>query len=191
VKKDGRVRYIGVQAVSGHQYEKLGSIMKSEPIDFIGVDYAVDNRGVEQTILPLALERKIGVLAYFPSAATPGGKVTSSLIQRAGDTLLPDWAADFDAKTWGQFFLKYVVSHPAVTVVRAGTSQRSTCWTTSPPASAASQTKRREGAWQSWSTPGCRLRVPAAERSVSSSVTAQSPQCRPGPRPSRPRCCPR
>jgi len=124
-KKEGRVRYIGVQAISDHQYTRLESIMRNEPIDFIGVDYAVDNRGVEQTILPLARERKIGVLAYFPMGGNigPGGTVTSSLLRRAGTTPLPEWAADFDARTWGQFFLKYVVSHPAVTVVRAGTSQ--------------------------------------------------------------------
>jgi aryl-alcohol dehydrogenase-like predicted oxidoreductase len=124
-KKEGKVRYIGVQAISDHQYAKLESIMRNEPIDFIGVDYAVDNRGVEQTILPLAQERKIGVLAYFPMGGNigPDGVVTSSLLRRAGTTPLPDCAADFDAKTWGQFFLKYVISHPAVTVVRAGTSQ--------------------------------------------------------------------
>jgi aryl-alcohol dehydrogenase-like predicted oxidoreductase len=124
-KKEGKVRYIGVQAISDHQYAKLESIMRNEPIDFIGVDYAVDNRGVEQTILPLAQERKISVLAYFPMGGNigPDGVVTSSLVRRAGTTPLPEWAADFDAKTWGQFFLKYVVSHPAVTVVRAGTSQ--------------------------------------------------------------------
>jgi aryl-alcohol dehydrogenase-like predicted oxidoreductase len=124
-KKEGRVRYIGVQAIADHQYAKLESIMRNEPIDFIGVDYAVDNRGVEQTILPLARERKIGVLAYFPMGGNigPDGSVTSSLLRRAGTTPLPEWAADFDARTWAQFFLKYVVSHPAVTVVRTGTSQ--------------------------------------------------------------------
>jgi aryl-alcohol dehydrogenase-like predicted oxidoreductase len=124
-KKEGRVRYIGVQAISDHQYTKLESIMRNEPIDFIGVDYAVDNRGVEQTILPLARERQIGVLAYFPMGGNigPDGIVTSSLLRRAGTTPLPEWAADFDARSWAQFFLKYVVSHPAVTVVRAGTSQ--------------------------------------------------------------------
>jgi hypothetical protein len=90
--------------------------MRKEPIDFIGIDYSIGNRGVEQTILPLAQERKIGVVAYFPFDA--GG-----LLQRAGTTPLPGWAADFDARTWAQFFVKYVISHPAVTVVRTGTSQ--------------------------------------------------------------------
>ncbi|HEX9983369.1 MAG TPA: aldo/keto reductase [Thermoanaerobaculia bacterium] len=124
-KKEGRVRYIGVQAISDPQYTKLEAIMREEPIDFIGVDYAIDNRGVEQTILPLAQERKIGVLAYFPMGGNigPDGHVTSGLLRRAGSTPLPEWAAELDAGTWAQFFLKYVVSHPAVTVARAGTSQ--------------------------------------------------------------------
>jgi aryl-alcohol dehydrogenase-like predicted oxidoreductase len=126
LKQEGRVRYIGVQAISDHQYAQLESVMRNEPIDFIGVDYAIDNRGVEQTILPLARERKIGVLAYFPFGGNraPGDCTNrSSLFGRVGTTPLPEWAADFDAGTWGQFFLKYIVSHPAVTVVRASTSQ--------------------------------------------------------------------
>ena len=90
--------------------------MRKEPIDFIGIDYSIGNRAVEGTILPLAQERKIGVVAYFPFDA--GG-----LFQRAGTTPLPAWAADFDARTWAQFFIKYVISHPGVTVVRTGTSK--------------------------------------------------------------------
>ena len=116
LKKEGRVRYIGVTSTMDSQYPQLESIMRNEPIDFIGVDYAVDNRNVEQTILPLALERKIGVLAYAPFGRT-------ALFRRAGATPLPAWAAEFDAKTWGQFFLKYIISHPAITVVTPATSQ--------------------------------------------------------------------
>jgi aryl-alcohol dehydrogenase-like predicted oxidoreductase len=125
LKKEGRLRYIGVQAGFDQQLPQLESMMRNEPIDFVGVRYAVDNRKVEETILPLAQERKIGVLAYFPFGGNtgPGNVVTSSIFRRAGATPLPEWAAEFDAKTWGQFFLKYIVSHPAVTVIRAGTSQ--------------------------------------------------------------------
>ncbi|TAJ23375.1 MAG: aldo/keto reductase [Planctomycetota bacterium] len=125
LKKEGRVRYIGVQVIADNQYEKLESMMRNEPIDFVGVDYAIDNRGVEETILPLAEERKIGVLAYLPFGGNSArdGSNTSRLFPRAGTRPLPEWAADFDAKTWAQFFLKYVISHPAVTVVRTGTSQ--------------------------------------------------------------------
>lgn len=116
LKRAGRVRYIGVTTIVDEGYPQLESIMRNEPIDFIGVHYAIDKRSAEEKILPLAMERKIGVVAYFPFAV-------GTLFQRAGSEPLPDWAAEFDAKTWAQFFLKYVVSHPAVTVVRAGTIQ--------------------------------------------------------------------
>jgi aryl-alcohol dehydrogenase-like predicted oxidoreductase len=127
LKKEGRLRYIGVQAGFDQQLPQLAAMMRDEPIDFVGVRYAVDSRKVEDTILPLAQERKIGVLAYFPFGGNigPGGVVSSGLFRRVGDRPLPEWAADFDAKTWGQFFLKYVVSHPAVTAVRAGTTKAS------------------------------------------------------------------
>jgi aryl-alcohol dehydrogenase-like predicted oxidoreductase len=116
LKKQGRVRYIGVTTTFDQQYEQLVSIMKSEPLDFIGVDYAIDGREIENTILPLARDRKIGVLVYAPFGRT-------RLFKRVGDRPVPDWAKEFDAATWGQFFLKYVVSHPAVTVVTPATSQ--------------------------------------------------------------------
>ena len=116
LKKQGRIRYIGVTTIVDQGYPQLESIMRSEPIDFIGVHYGIDKRSAEEKILPLAMERKIGVVAYFPFAV-------GTLFQRAGTTPLPDWAAEFDARTWAQFFLKYVVSHPAITMVRAGTIQ--------------------------------------------------------------------
>jgi aryl-alcohol dehydrogenase-like predicted oxidoreductase len=104
-----------MQVIDDRQYAGLEAVMRNEPIDFIGVDYSIDNRGAADTILPLALERKIAVVAYFPFNQ-------GSLFKRAGTKPLPPWAADFDANTWSQFFLKYVISHPAVTVARAGTS---------------------------------------------------------------------
>jgi aryl-alcohol dehydrogenase-like predicted oxidoreductase len=122
-KKEGRIRYIGVQTLLpppnvplDPPRAELEAIMRSEPIDFIGVThYHLANRRVEETILPLAQERKIGVAAYMPFGL-------GRLFKRVDTTPLPEWAADFDAKTWAQFFLKYVVSHPAVTVVLPGTS---------------------------------------------------------------------
>lgn len=116
LKAQGKIRYTGVTTTSDRQYDQLASIMRNEPIDFIGVDYAVDNRGVEDVILPLAQERKIGVLVYVPFGRT-------SLFRRTANTPLPEWAKDFDATTWAQFFLKFIVSHPAVTVVTPATSQ--------------------------------------------------------------------
>jgi aryl-alcohol dehydrogenase-like predicted oxidoreductase len=126
-KKAGRVRYIGVQTiVVENQSAQLESLMRSEPIDFIGVDYDVSNRHVEETILPLAQERKIGVMAFFPfsnNAGTSCNALSRNLFVRAADTPLPEWAAEFDAKTWAQFFLKYVLGHPAITVARVGTTK--------------------------------------------------------------------
>jgi aryl-alcohol dehydrogenase-like predicted oxidoreductase len=125
-KRAGRVRYIGVQVIGDNLYPQLEAVMRNEPIDFIGVDYDVGNRArVEDTILPLAQERKIGVMAFFPfgnngGVSCGGGR---NLFARVGTRPLPEWAAEFDARTWAQFFLKYVVSHPAVTVARVGTTK--------------------------------------------------------------------
>jgi aryl-alcohol dehydrogenase-like predicted oxidoreductase len=125
-KKAGRVRYIGVQVIGDNVYPQLESVMRNEPIDFIGVDYDISNRArVEETILPLAVERKIGVMAFFPLGNNGGVSCgnRTNLFARVGSRPLPEWAADFDAHNWAQFFLKYVVSHPAVTVARVGTTQ--------------------------------------------------------------------
>jgi aryl-alcohol dehydrogenase-like predicted oxidoreductase len=116
LKQDGHIRYIGVTTTSNRQYENLEQVMRNEPLDFIGLDYAVDNRDVEETILPLAAEQGIGVLVYVPFGRT-------RLWQRVEGKELPDWAGDFDATTWAQFFIKYALSHPAVTVVTPATSQ--------------------------------------------------------------------
>jgi aryl-alcohol dehydrogenase-like predicted oxidoreductase len=116
LKAQGRVRYIGVTATLSKQYDDLIKIMKSEPLDFIGVNYAVDDRGVEDTILPLARDREFAVLAYAPFGRT-------RLFHRVGDRPLPDWAAEFDAQTWAQFFLKFVVSHPSILAATPSTSQ--------------------------------------------------------------------
>ena len=125
-KKAGRVRYIGVQVIGDPVYPQLEAVMRNEPIDFIGVDYDIGNRArVEDTILPLAMERKIGVMAFFPFGISGGASCATgrNLFGRVGTTPLPEWAADFDAKSWAQFFLKYVISHPAITVARVGTTK--------------------------------------------------------------------
>ena len=116
LKQQERVRYIGVTTTSEGRYPDLMEVMRNEPLDFIGIDYAVDNREVEEQVLPLAAERKIGVLVYAPFGRT-------RLWARVADRALPDWAAEFDATSWAQFFIKYAASHPAVTVVTPATSQ--------------------------------------------------------------------
>lgn len=115
-KKAGRVRYVGITTTSDSQYGLLAEVMRNEPLDFIGIDYAADNRGVEEIILPLAIERKIAVLAYAPFGRT-------SLFRRAGSTPLPEFAKEFDATTYAQFFLKFILAHPAITAVTPATSQ--------------------------------------------------------------------
>jgi len=124
-KKAGRVRYIGVQVIADQLFPQVASIMRNEPIDFVGLDYDVSNRFAEDKILPLARERKIGVMAFFPLSNSYGMSCTGStqLFARAGTRPLPEWAAEFDARTWAQFFLKYVISHPAVTAARPGTTK--------------------------------------------------------------------
>jgi aryl-alcohol dehydrogenase-like predicted oxidoreductase len=116
LKKEGKVRYIGTTSTSDRQYPELETIMRNEPLDFIGVDYAVDNRGVEEKILPLAIERKIGVLVYVPFGRT-------TLFSRVRGQEVPAWASEFGAKSWAQFFLKWIIAHPAVTAVTPATSK--------------------------------------------------------------------
>jgi aryl-alcohol dehydrogenase-like predicted oxidoreductase len=119
MEKEGRVRYIGVHHLAyptSPAFADLEAIMRNEPIDVVATDYHVGDRRVEQEILPLAQERKIAFMAHF---VFDRGR----LFKRASGAPLPDWAAEFDARTWAQFFLKYVVSHPAVTGARTGTTK--------------------------------------------------------------------
>jgi aryl-alcohol dehydrogenase-like predicted oxidoreductase len=116
LKEQGRIRYLGITTTFPEQYESLIQVMRTEPLDFIGTDYAVDNREVEEVILPLAMERGIAVLNYAPFGRT-------RLWARVGDRPVPDYAHEFDAHTWAQFFLKFVLSHPAITAVTPATSR--------------------------------------------------------------------
>ena len=113
-KDAGRIRYIGITTTSESQYGHLAQVMREYPLDFIGIDYAVDNRIADEEILPLAREEGIAVIVYLPFGR-------SRMWQRIGDRELPEWAAEFDATTWAQFMLKYVIAHPAVTVAAPGT----------------------------------------------------------------------
>lgn len=115
-KEQGRVRYIGVTTTFAPQYAELVQTMRNEPLDFIGTDYAIDERHAEESILPLARDKGIAVLVYAPFGRT-------RLWQRVKGRQVPDWAREFDANTWAQFFLKFVASHPAVTAVTPATSR--------------------------------------------------------------------
>lgn len=119
-KAAGRVRYIGMSTSSDDQYDRTIAAMKTYPLDFIQVDYSIENRNAAQAVLPLALERKIAVLINVPFG---GRKQAATTFAKVANRELPEWAADFDAKTWAQFFLKYVVSHPAVTAAIPGSTK--------------------------------------------------------------------
>lgn len=115
LREEGRVRYIGTTSTDADDYEYLAQVMREEPLDFIGVDYAIDNRESAEKILPLAAERGIGVLVYLPFGR-------SRLWQRTAGVELPDWAGEFGAHSWAQFFLKFIAAHPAVTAITPATS---------------------------------------------------------------------
>jgi diketogulonate reductase-like aldo/keto reductase len=115
-KKAGKIRYIGVTTSSISQHAQIVDVMRNYPLDFIQVDYSIANRDAAEAILPLALERKLAVLANLPFGH-------SSLLQQAAERELPRWAADIDVTSWGQYLLKYVISHPAVTCAIPGSTK--------------------------------------------------------------------
>lgn len=115
LKQEGRLRYTGVTYTGEERYLELAEVMREEAIDFIGVDYAVDNTTAAETILPLAQDRGIAVLVYLPFGR-------SRLWQRVRGREVPEWAAEIGIQSWGQFFIKYCASHPATTAVTPATS---------------------------------------------------------------------
>ena len=109
MKKNGRVRYIGVTSTRPAEYAQIAEFMKKYPLDFVQIKYSIGDRVPEKEILPLAQQRKIAI-----QVAQPFDGARNSLITAASSKPLPSWAADYDIKSWGQYFLKYVNSHPAV-----------------------------------------------------------------------------
>ena len=107
-KAAGRVRYIGVTTSHGRRHHELERIMAEQPIDFVQFTYNLLDRDAEARLLPLAAERGLAVIANRPFRG--GG-----LFDRFEDQPLPNWAIEFDAANWAQFFLKFIISHPAVT----------------------------------------------------------------------------
>lgn len=120
-KEAGRIRYVGMSTSSDEMYVKTIEMMKKHPLDFIQVDYSIENRNAAEEVLPLALERKIAVIINVPFG---GRRQAATTFSKVANRPLPDWAAEFDATSWAQFFLKYVVSHPAVNVAIPGTTKR-------------------------------------------------------------------
>ncbi len=116
-KQAKKIKYLGITTSRSEQYEEMLSLMRREAVDFIQVDYSIGNRAAAQRVLPLAAERGMAVLVNMPF----GGR-RQSVLGDIGDRPLPAWAADLEARSFAQLFLKYVVSHPAVTAAIPGTT---------------------------------------------------------------------
>jgi aryl-alcohol dehydrogenase-like predicted oxidoreductase len=117
-KQAKKVRYIGITTSTDDQYPRVLEALNKLKFDFLQIDYSIDNRGSEEKILPLAREKGVAVLTNVPL----GGRRGSVLAKVQGKPL-PAWAADYDATSWAQLFLKYNISHPAVTAVIPGTTK--------------------------------------------------------------------
>jgi len=113
MKQTGRIRYDGITTSFENQYGEFEETMRKETLDFIQVDYALDNRKAGERILPLAGDRGMAVMINLPFGR-------GRLFNAVQGKKLPDWAAEFDCTSWPQFFLKYIVSHPAVTCAVPG-----------------------------------------------------------------------
>jgi aryl-alcohol dehydrogenase-like predicted oxidoreductase len=115
-KKAGTIRYLGATTSRVGQHADIAAAMRSYPLDFVQVDYSIADRDAADTVLPLALERRVAVLVNLPFGR-------SSLFHEAAGRKLPVWAAQIDVTSWAQYFLKYVISHPAVTCAIPGSTQ--------------------------------------------------------------------
>ncbi len=115
-KEKGRFRYIGITHYTDAALADLMEVMRSEPIDFVQMAYSIRNRGAEERLLPLAADKGVAVIVNRPFE---GG----AIFRAVRNETLPGWAPEAGIESWGQLFLKYVLTHPAVTCVIPGTSK--------------------------------------------------------------------
>ena len=113
MKAAGRIRYVGITTSFDNQYGEFEQVINRETLDFIQVDYALDNRDAGNRLIPLAGERGMAVMINLPFGR-------GRLFNAVQGKKLPDWASEFDCLSWAQFFLKYIVSHPAITCAVPG-----------------------------------------------------------------------
>jgi aryl-alcohol dehydrogenase-like predicted oxidoreductase len=118
-KKAGRIGYYGITTSNPGEHGRMMDYMRRLPMDFIQVDYSLANRGAAQEVLPLAAQKGIAVIANSPFG---GRRSAASVFGQVAGKPLPDWAASIQATSWSQLFLKYVVSHPAITCTVPGTT---------------------------------------------------------------------
>ena len=108
MKAAGKIRYLGITTSRDPQYNDFEQAMLKYPLDFVQLDYSIGDRLPEERLLPVAREKKIAVLVNRPFT-------TGNLFGKVAGKTLPPWASEFDCNSWAQYFLKFVVSHPAVT----------------------------------------------------------------------------
>jgi diketogulonate reductase-like aldo/keto reductase len=116
MKAAGEIRYVGITTSEGRRHDLFAEIMRTEPLDFVQITYNVVDREVEDRILPLARERGIGVIVNRPFQQ-------GALTRRLQGEPLPEWSAGLGASSWAQFILKFILSHPAVTVAIPATTR--------------------------------------------------------------------
>jgi aryl-alcohol dehydrogenase-like predicted oxidoreductase len=114
---EGKIRYIGASTSSDNQHADMVNLLNTEEVQLIQINYSLGDRESAERVLPLAADKGVAVMINVPF----GGGRTNSLFNAVDGVALPEWAADFDATSWGQFFLKYIISHPSVTVAIPGT----------------------------------------------------------------------
>jgi len=118
MKEEGKIRYVGITTSHGRRHDDLEKILRSEKLDFVQLTYNLTHREVEKRLLPAAKDNGIAVIANRPY---DGGNLIGRLQKKKAP--LPAWAAEFDCKTWAEFLLKFVVSHPALTCAIPATSK--------------------------------------------------------------------
>ena len=107
-KEQGRIRYLGITHHEGRAFPDVEKVMRSEKLDFVQINYSLIEREAEERVLPLAQERGVAVIVNRPFGA-------GDLFGKVRSKPLPGWATEFDCRSWAQFFLKWIVAHPAVT----------------------------------------------------------------------------
>jgi aryl-alcohol dehydrogenase-like predicted oxidoreductase len=115
-KAAGRLGHVGITTHRVEQHAEMEAMMRKYPLDFIQVNYSLADRAAAERVLPLAIDRGIAVLVNRPFG-------NGRLFDAVKGVELPGWAADIDAASWGQVFLKYIISHPAPTVPIPGTTK--------------------------------------------------------------------
>jgi diketogulonate reductase-like aldo/keto reductase len=115
-KEAGIIRYFGITHYTESAYPQVEKILRQHPIDFLQINYSLSSREAEEKLFPLAMDKKVAVLVNRPFEE-------GALFRRFKGKALPEWSKEFQCESWGQFFLKFILTHPAVTCIIPGTAK--------------------------------------------------------------------